>query len=476
MSFISGTVLDAREGAVLSGTVIDLYAEDIVTGGYGEASSDEHGRYVIDPIDPGSDYVLVAQGAGYSYRYFESLTVPAQGLMHNVGLAKLGAVSGTVVASDSGIPPVGVSAAIYLSQASEPGLALLEAATDVSGNFHINNIQVSSLDNPLGSNYNILVVPQTYSYAIDERFVPAHYEDQDVVPLRYVVQPKGIVRGNVTSAGAPLAGATVQLYENLSGLLLDTQPVLTDSGGSFEVYVNAPADYRVAIQGRGTQVADLVVSVAPGSVTSVPVVEVAGPGSIVGRVTDLNSQPVAGATVELLFEDGRGPAAESAVSSQAGTYGFDFAVPNLRYVICANAPQAQVYTQFPIATGLTVSSGQVTSAPDLQVDTIAPAGRITAPNDGASVYGSVNVAVEASDNQAIASISLVVDGEEAGSYTISSASNPASWRQQASTSFVWDSSSAGEGSHVLSINVDDLTGNRYSRSITVTVRSSTVTV
>ncbi len=45
-------------------------------GVYIETITDESGRYNVGPLDPGEDYILVAESECYSYKLFEIGTIP----------------------------------------------------------------------------------------------------------------------------------------------------------------------------------------------------------------------------------------------------------------------------------------------------------------------------------------------------------------------------------------------------------------
>ncbi|RKS71325.1 concanavalin A-like lectin/glucanase superfamily protein [Motilibacter peucedani] len=109
------------------------------------------------------------------------------------------------------------------------------------------------------------------------------------------------------------------------------------------------------------------------------------------------------------------------------------------------------------------ASGNVGSSAPVNVtvtvpDTTAPSVAITSPAGGASVYGATTVQTTATDNVAIASVDLKVDGT-----TVATTSTTP-------YSFMWDASSVSVGSHTLVAVARDTSGNVTSSApVSVTV-------
>ncbi len=109
-----------------------------------------------------------------------------------------------------------------------------------------------------------------------------------------------------------------------------------------------------------------------------------------------------------------------------------------------------------IALGKPVRGGGGTT------DATPPAVSITSPTNGATVSGSVSVAVTATDNVGVASVSLSVDGTVKTTLTA------------APYNFTWDASSVIDGTHTLAATAKDANGN--SSSYTITVAKNTVII
>jgi len=94
------------------------------------------------------------------------------------------------------------------------------------------------------------------------------------------------------------------------------------------------------------------------------------------------------------------------------------------------------------------------------VDSTSPAVNISSPAGGAIVSGSVTIAVTATDNVGVTSVSLTIDGVAGGT----DSSSP--------YGFQWDSTTAINGTHTLTASASDAAGNSSSSSVTVTVSNS----
>jgi subtilisin family serine protease len=95
-------------------------------------------------------------------------------------------------------------------------------------------------------------------------------------------------------------------------------------------------------------------------------------------------------------------------------------------------------------------------------DTIPPSVSITSPGTGATVSGSVQVQGTATDNVGVTGIQFLLDGQ----LVSSSAGSP--------FSFAWNTLSATNGSHTLTVTAVDAAANKGSASVTVSVNNPVV--
>lgn len=109
------------------------------------------------------------------------------------------------------------------------------------------------------------------------------------------------------------------------------------------------------------------------------------------------------------------------------------------------------------AVGNLAVSGDFTFTTPVVVDTTLPVVTITAPANGASVLNTITINASATDNIAVTGVQFFVDGIELGTdYT-------------SPYSMSWNTSSVGNGVHVLSVVATDSSNNTNSAFVNVTV-------
>ena len=108
---------------------------------------------------------------------------------------------------------------------------------------------------------------------------------------------------------------------------------------------------------------------------------------------------------------------------------------------------------------VSVTVNNVVSAPPS--DTTAPTAQITSPSNGATVSGTANVAVTASDNVGVSRVELLLDGAQVATDSA------------APYQFAWDTSGVANGTHTLRARAVDSSNNTgLSAIITVTVNNT----
>jgi len=95
-----------------------------------------------------------------------------------------------------------------------------------------------------------------------------------------------------------------------------------------------------------------------------------------------------------------------------------------------------------------------------QVDISPPTVSFLSPANGATVSGSVSVGVSASDNTAVTSVSITIDGAVVTSFVA------------APYAFSWETLVVSDGTHLLSATSTDAAGNSATNTISVNVRNS----
>lgn len=107
------------------------------------------------------------------------------------------------------------------------------------------------------------------------------------------------------------------------------------------------------------------------------------------------------------------------------------------------------------ASVLAAFKGKPTGGSDQTPPTIS----IISPANGTTVSGTINVTVNASDNRAVSTVTLFVDGVSVGSSAVSP------------FTIAWNSSTVTNGTHTLTVRAKDAAGNTASASAQVTVNT-----
>ncbi|MES2563825.1 MAG: Ig-like domain-containing protein, partial [Pseudomonadota bacterium] len=104
-----------------------------------------------------------------------------------------------------------------------------------------------------------------------------------------------------------------------------------------------------------------------------------------------------------------------------------------------------------------LSSGGCTPSPGVYCtsDTLAPSASISSPGPNARVTGNVAVKASATDNVAVTSLKLFIDGQLKA--TVSGAS----------LSYQWNTKKASAGTHTLMVEATDAAGNVGSQVVQV---------
>src|SRR5690349_19435230 len=93
-------------------------------------------------------------------------------------------------------------------------------------------------------------------------------------------------------------------------------------------------------------------------------------------------------------------------------------------------------------------------------DSTPPVVSFTSPADGSTVSGSVSVAINASDNSGVSSVTVSLDGSIVTSFAV------------APYAFTWNTLALADGTHVLSATARDAKGNSSTSTVSVTVRNT----
>jgi hypothetical protein len=349
---VFGTVY-ASSGVPVSGAFVT--AQD--SGGYGYATTDATGQYLISQGLNSGNYTVTAMRVGYVNAEIANVTVTAGSTTPGIGLYMnlSGGIYGRVTDSVSsmGIPNLSVLATLYSGSGTYFGGGL----TNSFGDYQI--------DMNLGAG--------TYNVTI---FMPKGYIGKSTGPvpvtagsrttgIDLALDRSGVISGRVTTLGdQPLANVTVSA--------IGTSPTdfgfdQTNATGYYRIASGLGTDtYMVAASGHGGYNFTSDVSVTAGQQTpNVDItLSVAASGIIIGTVTDTSSKPIANAEV-------------SAIGGTTFSYGTAFTDTNGNYMI-SNGLESDTYTvtasavgyQTQNLTGVNVVSGQTTQLAAIQLPAI----------------------------------------------------------------------------------------------------------
>jgi YVTN family beta-propeller protein len=105
---------------------------------------------------------------------------------------------------------------------------------------------------------------------------------------------------------------------------------------------------------------------------------------------------------------------------------------------------------------------QVKAAPQTKPDTKAPTVSLTTPATGATVSGTVTLSATATDNVAVAGVQFLVDNAPLGAEDTTAPYGPVSW----------NTTTATNGTHLLTARARDAAGNTTTSTVSVTVDNS----
>ena len=114
-----------------------------------------------------------------------------------------------------------------------------------------------------------------------------------------------------------------------------------------------------------------------------------------------------------------------------------------------------------IAHRIAVAAAVLVASRTAGAETVPPTAAIVSPASGSVVTGVITIVVAASDETAMESVALTIDGVSAG---------PAD--TMAPYQFNWDATAAGPGMHTLIATARDTSGNMVTAMATVTVPSN----
>ena len=517
---ISGNVTN-ESGQPLQGVHVNIYKLDSTSGQWlptGWADTDASGNYAAVGLQTG-DYKVGFSFSGYCFspgcvpsnyspQYYNgkpdlnsadtvSVTAGSTTTGINASLAAGGSITGTVT-DGSGQPLQNISVGAYLlDSVSGQWYQVGSANTDAGGHYSISGLQ--SADYKVG-----FFTRCFFPGCTTGNYAPEYYNGKpdmgsaDSVSVTAGSVTSGIdaslgaagsITGTVTDGSAkPLQNVNISVYQldSVSGQWNWAESAYTDASGSYAAGGLHAGEYKVGFSAGGgcgpvcsasdnygpeyfndkpdIASADLV-AVTAGNATTGINASLATGGSISGRVTDQHGHPLKNVSVAVYEPSGTGyPVAwnstdadgnYSAGGLQTGSYKVEFGTPNTVY----NLEYYNDKSDLNSADLVSVTLGAVTSGIDASLstnDTDAPAVTIDSPT---GTIGNTSPTIKAgySDGTGsginMSSVKVTLDGNDitgACNVGIGSVSCP--------------TSGLSEGSHTVSVSVNDFVPNTGSAS------------
>lgn len=300
-------------------------------------TEDSIGFFAVRGLSADTQYTITFSRPGYTS---ETRTVALDASAQVTGLAvtlnrTLGAISGRV--SVAGVGPAG-------------GITV----TVTGGAVTVKTV-TASIGDVGGYSFTDLPMPATYTITFSRTGLVGQSRIEDLDPVKgraelvgidaTLVPAAAVVRGVVSTAGGPVAGATVVLSDGVNQI---TVPSADEPPGGFEIANVAPGTYTLSASFPGTSSAIVIVTVVAAETRTVDLT-LAAQASISGTVEILPAgstvfAPYVNATVRLFavgtFPGAPGSALATTTTDANGAYTF----------AALTAPENFVVAVYPSAT------------------------------------------------------------------------------------------------------------------------------
>lgn len=274
---ISGVIKDANSQAGLEAAVT------IFQGGVQIATtlSQSNGQYTISSL-PTGNYIIQAVAADYQIVQQGVTITPNGSVIANFSLLPSpGAIQGVVVDSITTLPINGASVTLFSGSSF-----VTNVQTDATGNYTLSNLAPGS--------YTVTVSASTYETATQG----AQVSSLATTTLNFSLSSQpGTISGTITDQSLqPIAGAQITVLLNQQVVV----SALTDVNGNYSITGLSPNSYTVAVNAANFQLASQGATVTANANTNIPFSLSSTAGNFSINVVDALSQPLSGATVEIL--------------------------------------------------------------------------------------------------------------------------------------------------------------------------------
>jgi len=266
------------------------------------ATTDPDGRFSV-ALPPGRAVLQVQSFGASQFGAERSFTIPDVETHEIVITLPLGRIEGTVRGSKQEPLP---GTFVYLASEHRDATSVFgtfgQTRVDDAGRYRFENVGAGAYLVSAGGVSPFHDEGPPYG-RVSQRVDVA--DGQALAGIDFVLRIGGSLSGTVTSAGAPVAGASVFLQSPDGKPVSRFSDVFTNAAGAFRARGVAPGEYRALLRapGFGMKIVEPVSVDAERETTLT--IELAPGAAVTARVVDPDSAPLPQATVELFDEGGR---------------------------------------------------------------------------------------------------------------------------------------------------------------------------
>lgn len=314
---LSGTVTDAANGAVLSGTSVTVVNQSGAT--VASVLTNAQGQYTVSNLAPGT-YSVTFGNSGYASQTIGAVIQPNATTTLNASLSRIvGAISGTVTDNQGG------------------------AISNATVNVFLNNSLIASVNTNGNGTYTIPnLAPGNYTVSASGQNFQTGVQGVQVIGFQtslvnFSLSPNpGSLTGAVTAnGGTPVPGAVINVKTSASGAVVAT--TVTDQNGIYLVSNLAPGTYFVSAAAQDFQIQTQGAAIQSNQTTALNFTLSPNPVTIMGTVTNQQTgQPISGAQIEVRILDANGAVVATLFTDLQGMFQVQQLAPGT-YTVVAGA-------------------------------------------------------------------------------------------------------------------------------------------
>ena len=368
---ISGNVVDTNSNPLANVLIEALQGNNILA----TAMTDPSGNYSLTGLAPGT-YVVRASANSFQATLQGTLVAANAQTITNFTLqSQPGSLSGLIQDASTQTPIAGAN--VFVLQG---GVQIATALTQSDGTYSITGLPVGSY----------VVQANSNDYQINQQGILVTANSALTVNLSLSADP-GAVQGQILDqvTSQPISGATVTLF---NGSLFVTNGQ-TDINGNYLLNNLAPGTYTLSATAANYQTLTQGVTVNSLATTIANFSLASQPGTMSGTVTDSNSLPIVGATVNISKNQ---VLIGSVLTDSTGSYSLGGLAPD-NYMVSVSAAGFELDSQGAIVTANANTNVSFVLSSDtgtINVNVVSGSGALS------------GVTIQVLQNQAILSTSL----------------------------------------------------------------------